>query len=242
MARFKQLLMGDLKVDGIRHVRGAELIVQNRGLWVVNSTQAATPQPREIIRVIIIGRLESLIESPEPLPGRTWRQKECRRAVVHIAAKHVHGSKRVVAAAIAEARSVAPHDTPGFLQAPIEHDQTAAYRSNPRVLANRLQCGAQSARQKLSIIVEEQYKLASRLTCSLVDGKNKMAVFGITDNRCAVDQIQQFPSFIRRCVVDDDDFEALEAMLGNGSQALQSQFCAIEEDSADENHRIRAAM
>src|SRR2546422_7478089 len=79
MARFKQLLMGDLKVDGIRHVRGAELIVQNRGLWVVNNTQAALPQPRAIIRVLIIGRLESLIESPEPLPGRTWRQKECRR-------------------------------------------------------------------------------------------------------------------------------------------------------------------
>ena len=68
-----------------------------------------------------------------------------------------------------------------------------------------------------------------------------MAVFGIADNRCAVNQIQQFPSFIRRCVVDDDDFEALEAMLGNGSQALQSQFCAIEEDEDDGNLRIVAA-
>src|SRR5881397_138528 len=103
MARFKQLLMGDLKVDGVRHVRGAELIVQNRGLWVVNNAQAALPQSRAIIRVLIIGWLESLIESPEPLPGRAWRQKECRRAVVHIAPKHVHGGKRVIAAAITEA-------------------------------------------------------------------------------------------------------------------------------------------
>src|SRR5207249_8968003 len=93
MARFKQLLMGDLKVDGIRHVRGAELIVQNRGLRVVNNAQAALPQPRAIVRVLIIGRLESLIESPKPLPGRAWRQKECRRAVVHIAAKHVQDRK-----------------------------------------------------------------------------------------------------------------------------------------------------
>ena len=95
--------MGDLKVDGVRHVRGAELIVQNHGPRFVNNAQAALPQPRAIIGVLIIGRLESLIESPEPLPGRAWRQKECCRAVVHIAAKHVHGGKRVVAAAIAEA-------------------------------------------------------------------------------------------------------------------------------------------
>ena len=40
-------------------------------------------------------------------------------------------------------------------------------------------------------------------------------------------------SFIRGGIVDDDDFETVEAVVGDGAQALQGQFCAIEEDEDD---------
>ena len=103
MARLEQFLMSDLKIDGARQVRGAELVMQNHGVRIVDDAEALLPQSGAIIGVFIVGRLESFVEASEPPPGRARRQQECSGAIIHIAAEHVRGRKWIVAAPIAEA-------------------------------------------------------------------------------------------------------------------------------------------
>ena len=54
------------------------------------------------------------------------REKERAGTVIDVAPEHVHRRKWIVAAAIAQAGTVAPDDAARFLQRAVEQDQPAA--------------------------------------------------------------------------------------------------------------------
>src|SRR2546422_9831774 len=103
MTRFEQFLMSDLKIRSAQQVRGSELVMQNRGIGIVDDAETLLPQADTIVGVFVVGRLESFVEPSEPLPCRESRQQECRRAIIHVAPEHVHGRIWIAAAAVAQA-------------------------------------------------------------------------------------------------------------------------------------------
>src|SRR5437870_3989551 len=71
MARCEDPLMFALKIDGLGYFcRTAKFVMENNCVWVVHHAQAVLPQPRAVIGVFVVGRLETLVEAAEPLPGR----------------------------------------------------------------------------------------------------------------------------------------------------------------------------
>jgi len=60
-----------------------------------------------------------------------------------------------------------------------------------------------------------------------------VAVFGVSNDGRALDKVQQFRGLIRGGIVDDDDFDVVEVVVGDRAQALKGQFGAIEEDQDD---------
>ena len=77
--------------------------MHDNGIRFVHDAKAMLPQSRAVIGVFVVGGFESLIESPETLPRGARSQQKRGRAIVHVAAKHVHGCKGIVASAVSEA-------------------------------------------------------------------------------------------------------------------------------------------
>ena len=83
-----------------------------------------------VIGVFIVKGFETFVESAQPFPGRARSHQKCRRAIIHIPAKHIHRREWSVAAAVSETGAIAPYDASGLLQGPIQQDQTSAHRSD----------------------------------------------------------------------------------------------------------------
>ena len=113
--------------------------MENNCLRVVNYAQAVLPQPRAVVGVFIVSGFVSFVESSEPFPDRAGSHQKCGRAIIHIAAKHIHRREWSVAAAVSETGAIAPYDASGLLQGPIQQDQTSAHRSDIWRGSNRIE-------------------------------------------------------------------------------------------------------
>src|SRR3954467_9925952 len=102
----EQHLVLPLKLNCIHRPRGtAEFVMKNHCVRLVDNTESQLPQPDAIIGILVIRRFESLVKAAELFPYRPPGQKQSGGTVVHIAPEHIHGSERIVASSIPEART-----------------------------------------------------------------------------------------------------------------------------------------
>ena len=178
-------------------LRAGEFVMQNRGARFIHDAQALFPESHAVVGFLVVGGFEDLVKAAKPLPHGSRRQQECGRAVVHIAAEHVHRGERIVAAPVTQAASVAPQNASGFLQHPVEQDHPSTYSSDIRAAFERSHGCGKRAGQQLRVIVEEQQMLPTRLLRRLVDGAQEMQILPIPDDVRPFDVLQQAWCVIR---------------------------------------------
>src|SRR5690349_12443061 len=104
MARSEDFLVIALKVGcGFRGVGAREFIMKKDGIRIVHNSKPALPQASAVIRFFVVSGFEGFIETPRLFPDFSWCEQKRARAVVDIAAEHVHRGKRIVATAITQA-------------------------------------------------------------------------------------------------------------------------------------------
>src|SRR5438067_2411705 len=188
------------------------------------------PYTSAVIRLLVIGWFETLVETAQFFPYASRRQQERARAVIDIALEHVHGRGWIIASAVAQARSVSPDDVAGLLQCPIQQDEAAANCADIRRTTDRVQCRLQCSRKKLGVIVQEKQIFTPCFLRALIYSQKEIPIFCISDSTNAAQALQQARCLVLRIVIDDDDFHPLRVVLGERTQAGEGQFRTVEQN------------